>query len=83
MLVAGTGAIAAEVRDLRLDRVADGHGWLLGDAGSGFWLGREAVRGLLADLDAGRAPTPLGRQVLTDLLGAPEVAPAPATPSTR
>lgn len=77
VLVAGTGAIAAEVRDLRLDRVADGHGWLLGDAGSGFWLGREAVRGLLADLDAGRAPTPLGRQVLTDLLGAPEVAPRP------
>ncbi|MEV4200047.1 BadF/BadG/BcrA/BcrD ATPase family protein [Micromonospora globbae] len=77
VLVAGTGAIAAEVRDLRLDRVADGHGWLLGDAGSGFWLGREAVRGLLADLDAGRAPTPLGRQVLTDLLGAPDVAPRP------
>ncbi|MEV1333840.1 BadF/BadG/BcrA/BcrD ATPase family protein [Micromonospora costi] len=77
VLIAGTGAIAAEVRDLRLDRVADGHGWLLGDAGSGFWLGREAVRRLLADLDSGRAPGTLGRQVLTDLLGTPEVASRP------
>ncbi|MEU4678322.1 BadF/BadG/BcrA/BcrD ATPase family protein [Micromonospora sp. NPDC023737] len=75
VLIAGTGAIAAGVRELRLDRVADGHGWLLGDAGSGFWLGREAVRRLLVDLDSGRAPAELGRQLLTDLLGSAEVAP--------
>ncbi|MEH0845045.1 BadF/BadG/BcrA/BcrD ATPase family protein [Micromonospora sp. CPCC 205711] len=77
VLIAGTGAIAAQVRDLRLDRVADGHGWLLGDAGSGFWLGREAVRRLLTDLDAGATPGPLGRRVLTGLLGSAEVAPRP------
>ncbi|MGC4806034.1 N-acetylglucosamine kinase [Micromonospora sp. DT233] len=77
VLIAGTGAIAAQVRDLRLDRVADGHGWLLGDAGSGFWLGREAVRRLLADLDAARAPGPLGRRVLVELLGDDRVAPRP------
>ncbi|MER7457412.1 BadF/BadG/BcrA/BcrD ATPase family protein [Micromonospora sp. NPDC126480] len=77
VLIAGTGAIAAQVHGLRLDRVADGHGWLLGDAGSGFWLGREAVRRLLADLDAGRTPGPLGAQVLTDLLGSAEVASRP------
>ncbi|MGB2566880.1 N-acetylglucosamine kinase [Micromonospora citrea] len=77
VLIAGTGAIAAQVRDLRLDRVADGHGWLLGDAGSGFWLGREAVRHLLADLDRGSAPGPLGTRVLTGLLGSAEVAPRP------
>ncbi|SCG44736.1 N-acetylglucosamine kinase [Micromonospora coxensis] len=77
VLIAGTGAIAAQVRDLRLDRVADGHGWLLGDAGSGFWLGREAVRHLLADLDRGSAPGPLGARVLTELLGSAEVAPRP------
>ncbi|MEH0985473.1 N-acetylglucosamine kinase [Micromonospora sp. CPCC 205556] len=74
VLVAGTGAIAAQVRDLRLDRVADGHGWLLGDAGSGFWLGRETVRSLLATLDSGDPPGPLGRRVLTDLLGTADVA---------
>ncbi|MFC3500179.1 N-acetylglucosamine kinase [Micromonospora krabiensis] len=77
VLIAGTGAIAAAVHDLRLDRVADGHGWLLGDAGSGFWLGREAVRRLLADLDSGRTPDALGRQVLTDLLGTAAVAARP------
>ncbi|MEV1147865.1 BadF/BadG/BcrA/BcrD ATPase family protein, partial [Micromonospora sp. NPDC049799] len=77
VLIAGTGAIAAAVRDLRLDRVADGHGWLLGDAGSGFWLGREAVRRLLADLDRARTPDPLGTRVLTSLLGTAEVAPRP------
>ncbi|WFE66828.1 BadF/BadG/BcrA/BcrD ATPase family protein [Micromonospora sp. WMMD714] len=77
ILIAGTGAIAAQVRDLRLDRVADGHGWLLGDAGSGFWLGREAVRALLADLDTGTAPGPLGRRLLAELLGTTEVAARP------
>jgi len=32
ILIAGTGAIATEIRDLRPVRMADGHGWLLGDA---------------------------------------------------
>ncbi|MGN9920551.1 N-acetylglucosamine kinase [Micromonospora palomenae] len=77
VLIAGTGAIAAQVRDLRLDRVADGHGWLLGDAGSGFWLGREAVRRLLATLDSAGTPGPLGRRLLTELLGTAEVAARP------
>ncbi|TCB98339.1 ATPase [Micromonospora zingiberis] len=77
ILVAGTGAIAAQVHDLRLDRVADGHGWLLGDAGSGFWLGQQAVRRLLAALDAGHDPGELGRRVLTELAGSAEVAARP------
>ncbi|GAA3763486.1 BadF/BadG/BcrA/BcrD ATPase family protein [Plantactinospora mayteni] len=77
ILIAGTGAIAAEVRDMALDRVADGHGWLLGDAGSGFWLGREAVRRALADLDRHLPPGPLSTLVLTELLGSAEVAARP------
>ncbi|MGR6320866.1 BadF/BadG/BcrA/BcrD ATPase family protein [Micromonospora soli] len=79
VLIAGTGAIAAQVRDLRLDRVADGHGWLLGDAGSGFWLGREAVRRLLSDLDRAAQPGELARRVLAELTGSPEVAARPRT----
>ena len=74
ILIAGTGAIAAQVRRLTLGRVADGHGWLLGDAGSGFWLGREAVRSTLAELDRQRDPGALGRMVLTELLGSTDVA---------
>ncbi|ASW55844.1 N-acetylglucosamine kinase [Plantactinospora sp. KBS50] len=69
VLIAGTGAIAAQFRDLRQGHTADGHGWLLGDAGSGFWLGREAVRHTLAALDAETEPSALGRAVLTELLG--------------
>ncbi|MFC4017606.1 N-acetylglucosamine kinase [Micromonospora sp. GCM10011542] len=75
VLIAGTGAIAAQVHDLRLDRVADGHGWLLGDAGSGFWLGREAVRRLLADLDSARPPGALTTAVLAELMGSARIAP--------
>ncbi|HZD38838.1 MAG TPA: BadF/BadG/BcrA/BcrD ATPase family protein, partial [Actinomycetes bacterium] len=55
VLVAGTGAAAARVRQGRVARVVDGHGWLLGDDGSGFWLGRESLRACLAHLD-GRGP---------------------------
>jgi N-acetylglucosamine kinase-like BadF-type ATPase len=77
VLIAGTGAVAAQVRGLRLERVADGHGWLLGDAGSGFWLGREAVRRVLADLDRAHRPGPLGARLLTELLGHAEIAPRP------
>ena len=44
VLIAGTGAVAAAVDGLRVTRTADGLGWLLGDEGSGTWLGLEAVR---------------------------------------
>ncbi len=54
-LVAGTGAIAARISAGRLDAVADGMGWLLGDAGSGFWIGHQVVRAVSAALD-GRGP---------------------------
>lgn len=69
ILVAGTGAVVARVRDrVRVESV-DGHGWLLGDLGSGFWLGRQAVRAALASLDARRASTLLTGLVARELLG--------------
>ena len=67
VLVAGTGAAAGSLTDHRLTRTADGHGWLLGDDGSGFWLGREAVRATLRTLDAGTPPGPLVEGVLREL----------------
>src|ERR671914_20747 len=69
VLVAGTGATAGAVSGRRLTRTADGHGWLLGDDGSGFWLGREAVRAALRTLDAGEPPGPLVGAVLRELAG--------------
>ena len=44
VLIAGTGAVAARVDDGRIGPTADGLGWLLGDEGSGLWLGLQAVR---------------------------------------
>jgi glucosamine kinase len=67
VLVAGTGAVAARIDGGRLVATAGGHGWLLGDEGSGFWLGREAVRATLHALDAGDPPGALGEAVLSTL----------------
>lgn len=50
-LVAGTGAVAARVRNRRLERVCGGTGWLLGDDGSGFWIGQRVARAVVAALD--------------------------------
>jgi glucosamine kinase len=44
VLIAGTGAVAAEIKDHAIVRTADGLGWLLGDEGSGHWLGMRALR---------------------------------------
>jgi len=49
VLIAGTGAIAAHVARGRIARTVDGWGWLLGDEGSGFWIGRRAVRAAVRD----------------------------------
>jgi N-acetylglucosamine kinase-like BadF-type ATPase len=51
ILISGTGAVAAHIRDGYAVRSVDGHGWLLGDRGSGYWIGREAVLVVLAAAD--------------------------------
>ncbi|WP_324607565.1 BadF/BadG/BcrA/BcrD ATPase family protein, partial [Streptomyces sp. NRRL WC-3774] len=43
-LVAGTGAVAMRITGRHATTTVDGDGWLLGDEGSGFWIGRSAVR---------------------------------------
>jgi glucosamine kinase len=69
VLIAGTGAIATRLTGGRRSAVADGHGWLLGDGGSGFWLGVRAVRAALEALD-GRGPwTSLVARVTAHYLG--------------
>lgn len=65
-LVAGTGAVAARVVGETLQDRRDGWGWLLGDGGSGFWLGREAVRATLRALEQERPLTGLSKAVLAD-----------------
>ena len=71
IVCAGTGAIAlARAADGTLHR-ADGWGHLLGDEGSGYWIGLEALRKVFRDAD-GRlgcpepddAPSALGTAIL-------------------
>jgi glucosamine kinase len=78
VLACGTGAVAADVRGREAVGFADGHGWLLGDRGSGFWIGREALSATLDAIDRTGALPPLGRVVLIEL-GVP-VPPAGAPP---
>ncbi|MGV9304161.1 N-acetylglucosamine kinase [Nonomuraea sp. NPDC003727] len=59
VLLAGTGAAAARFTGRAVDAVADGLGWLLGDEGGGFWLGRAGVRAAVHALDGGTPPGPL------------------------
>ncbi|MGD0558358.1 MAG: BadF/BadG/BcrA/BcrD ATPase family protein [Streptosporangiaceae bacterium] len=55
VLVSGSGAVAGRIAAGRLAWTADGNGRLIDDAGSGFWIGRGAMRAALRALD-GRAP---------------------------
>ncbi|WP_170133119.1 N-acetylglucosamine kinase [Arthrobacter livingstonensis] len=66
-LIAGTGAVAARVAGSQLAAVADGTGWLLGDNGAGFWLGREVVRAVAAALDGREQATALTELLLAEL----------------
>jgi len=66
-LVAGTGSVAARVREHRLERVAGGTGWLLGDDGSGFWIGHRVTRAVVAALDGLGPETALTDLLLTSL----------------
>lgn len=76
VLISGTGATQARIAGFAHVDGTDGHGWLVGDVGSAFWLGRRAVRAALAALDGRRRPTALLRGVTAALLGADGAAPA-------
>jgi glucosamine kinase len=69
VLIAGTGSIAGRIRKRRLVSTAGGYGWLLGDEGSAYWIGREAVRATLATLDSRGELSGLVAAVLTEALG--------------
>src|SRR3954452_759735 len=66
-LVAGTGAVAMRVTGRRCTATVDGDGWLLGDDGSGFWIGREAVRAALRMADGRGGATVLAGAVGREL----------------
>jgi glucosamine kinase len=68
LLVSGTGAVAARMHDRLPARFRDGYGWLLGDEGSGFWIGRQAARAAIAAADGRQPMAELAVAVLAQLL---------------
>lgn len=68
VLIGGTGSAAARVVDHRTVATAGGFGWLLGDEGSAFWIGREAVRTTLRTMQSDGPVGPLAQAVLAGTL---------------
>lgn len=83
VVLAGTGAVIGEIRGGRLARHLDGYGYLLGDEGSGYWLGHQAVRAVLLDLDGRGAATALTPAICARYGVAASVERGPAGTSPR
>jgi len=64
--ISGTGAVAWGRRRSGGEARAGGWGYLLGDEGSGYWVGREAVRHALARLDRAEPADRLAQQLAAD-----------------
>ncbi|GAT74632.1 ATPase BadF/BadG/BcrA/BcrD type [Microbacterium sp. HM58-2] len=67
-IVSGTGACVIRVGGGVIEKAGDGLGWLLGDRGSGFWIGRRVARAVVQDLD-GTGPFTAMTGGLLDHLG--------------
>ncbi|MCK9221048.1 MAG: hypothetical protein M0Q40_00220 [Limnochordia bacterium] len=65
VLVVGTGAIAYGCNEAGDTARSDGWGWLLGDAGSGYAIGRDALRAVCAAADGRGASTRLTQALLS------------------
>ncbi|MEV4687508.1 N-acetylglucosamine kinase [Microbacterium sp. LWH3-1.2] len=61
VVAAGTGVVTLAVGASRVARV-DGWGYLMGDAGSGYWIGRESLDAVMREYD-GRGPATALRTV--------------------
>jgi N-acetylglucosamine kinase-like BadF-type ATPase len=64
VLIAGTGSIAYGVNPAGLAARAGGWGFVLGDEGSGYWIGRQALAAVVREADGRAAPTQLTPLVL-------------------
>ncbi|WP_018682492.1 N-acetylglucosamine kinase [Actinokineospora enzanensis] len=71
VLIAGTGSIAIRLVGRARVATAGGYGWLLGDEGSAFWIGREAVRATLRTLQ-GQEPMGVLAASVLGALGYPQ-----------
>jgi glucosamine kinase len=70
LVYAGTGSIAYHLTSDQTVERSGGHGFLIDDAGAGFWIGQQALRALLRRRDARRVATPLDQALLAPIGGA-------------
>lgn len=63
-IVAGTGSGAIRLRGGEIEAVVDAAGWLVGDLGSGYWLGHQAGIAVTAALEGRGEPTSLTPAIL-------------------
>lgn len=70
-VAAGTGTVAV-VHDGSRELFHGGWGWLLGDEGSAYWIGAEAIRLAVRGHD-GRGPATSLERPLLEMLGAPDL----------
>ncbi len=71
LVLCGTGATGARITDGALAAVSDGIGWLLGDEGSGFWIGHRAIRAVAADIEQRGPATSMTAAVLAGIDASP------------
>jgi len=65
VLIAGTGSIAYGVNDDGFAARSGGWGYVLGDEGSGYWIGRQALTAVVRQAD-GRGPKTLLTSLVLD-----------------
>lgn len=67
LLIAGTGSIAFGVDQQGRTARAGGWGHLVGDEGSGYWIGKQAITAVLKALDGREQPTVLSSLIIAHL----------------
>lgn len=70
VVIAGTGSIAYGRNDRHEAARAGGWGYVLGDEGSGYWIGRAAIRAVLSEADR-RGPETQLTGLLLEYFGVP------------
>ncbi len=64
LVIAGTGSVCLVRTDNGTLIQLGGRGFLLGDEGSGYYIGREAIKKALDDTEIGKETTPLTKKIL-------------------
>jgi glucosamine kinase len=70
LVYAGTGSVAFHLEENGAASRAGGHGYLIDDAGGGYWIGKQALRAVLRAQDEGMEPGALAQEIANLVGGA-------------